>query len=259
MKTSTPPRIAFDDVGDGEPALLFLPGWCAPRDVFRPLWPHLSRRALAPDWRGHGGSDPAPADFGHRELVEDALSVIEASGARRVIPVALSHAGWVAIALAERLGPERVPGVGLISWMVLGPPPPFTDGLRGLQQPGSWEAVRGQLFSMWASGVEAPAVHRYIEEMGRFGFEMWSRAAREIAAAFHASPVPLERLAALGRPTLHLYAQPDDPGFLEAQKRYAASHPWFEVIRLEAASHFPMLEAPEPIAAALERFADRAS
>jgi hypothetical protein len=32
MTTSTQVRIAYDRVGDGGPALLMLPGWCADRD-----------------------------------------------------------------------------------------------------------------------------------------------------------------------------------------------------------------------------------
>jgi len=45
--------IAFDDVGDGDLALLLLPGWCGPRTVFRPLLAELAShvRAIAIDWR----------------------------------------------------------------------------------------------------------------------------------------------------------------------------------------------------------------
>jgi pimeloyl-ACP methyl ester carboxylesterase len=88
-------RVSYDDRGRGGPALLFLPGWCSNRKVFADL-PHLSaarRRVLALDWRGHGGSEAATAPFGADELVEDAMAVIEVSGARSVVSVALSHAG----------------------------------------------------------------------------------------------------------------------------------------------------------------------
>jgi hypothetical protein len=40
-----------------------------------------------------------PGDFGLPDLVEDALAVVVASGAPTVVPVAVSHAGWVAIEL----------------------------------------------------------------------------------------------------------------------------------------------------------------
>lgn len=256
MKTSSTPRIAFDDVGDGDPALLFLPGWCAGRDAFRPLYPHLRRRALAVDWRGHGGSDAPPGDFGDAELVEDALAVIAASGCERVVPAATAHAGWVAIELRRRLGADRVPAIVLIDWMVLGAPPPFAGGLQALQDPAAWSAVRDQLFALWTTGVSDPAVHAFVATMGRYGYDMWSRAGREIAAAFARSPVPLAALAALSPPcpTLHVYAQPSDDAFLAAQQGYAAEHPWFSAHRLDGAlSHFPTVEVPERLAREIER------
>lgn len=259
MKTSTVVPVAFDDVGEGEPALLMLPGWCSNRTVFRPLLAPGSgkRRVLALDWRGHGGSERPEADFGLAELVDDALAVVDAAGVQRVVPVALSHAGWVAIELRRRLGPEQVPGLVLLEWMVLGPPPPFLDALAAMQDPRSWKAVRSQLLAMWTEGVDIPALGDNVQEMAEYGFAMWARAGREIAAAFAKNGSPVAALEGLDppAPTLHLYAQPPDPAFLAAQQHYSGEHGWFEVRRLEAHSHFPMFEVPGEMAAAIEEFA----
>src|SRR5581483_7236488 len=99
-----------DDLGRGEPALLCLNGWCDTRTQFARLAPLLAarRRVLALDWRGHGESERPAGDFGMDALVDDALAVISASGAQRVVPVAVSHSGWVAIELRRRLG-ARIP------------------------------------------------------------------------------------------------------------------------------------------------------
>lgn len=261
MKTSTDIRVAFDDVGEGDPALLMLPGWCSNRTVFRPLLAPSSRhcRALALDWRGHGGSERPEVDFGMAELVDDAVAVMDAAGVQRVLPVALSHAGWVAIELRRRLGPERVPGLVLLDWMVLGPPPSFLDALAALQDPRSWQAVRSQLFAMWTHGLNIPALDESVSEMAEYGFPMWSCAAREITASFARDGSPLAALEGLDPPppTLHLYAQPPDPGFLAGQEEYAAAHDWFEVRRLQARSHFPMFEVTGEMAATIEEFAAR--
>ncbi|HKD18196.1 MAG TPA: alpha/beta hydrolase [Thermoanaerobaculia bacterium] len=246
-------RVAYDDLGAGEPALLLMPGWCANRTVFRRLAPLLSRRrrVLALDWRGHGGSDAPTSDFGEDGLVEDALAVVAASGAREVVPVALAHAGWVAIVLARRLGP-RVPRIVLVDWLVLGAPPPFREALAGMQSPETWRPTLDRLFDFWLHGGADPEVERFVRtEMGAYGFPMWSRAGREISRAYEREGSPL---AALGRPsppvpTLHVYATPDDPEFLRAQQEFAAAHPWFRVRKLEARTHFPMIEAPEKVAA----------
>lgn len=250
--------IDFDDQGKGEPALLFMPGWCSSRGVFEPLASRCAarRRTLALDWRGHGRSETPASDFGASDLVEDALAVIAAGGAQNVVPVALSHAGWVAIELRRRLG-ARIPKLVLLDWIILEAPPPFLGVLQALQDPSQWQQTREQLFGMWLEGVDSAALSRFIrEDMGSYPFEMWARAGREIAAAYAEAGSPLRALATLDPPlpVLHLYAQPDDPAYLAAQQSFAVAHPWFRVEKLQARSHFPMFEAPEAMAAAIEQF-----
>jgi pimeloyl-ACP methyl ester carboxylesterase len=256
MKTPLSPRISFDDVGDGDLALLWLAGWCGPRTLSRSSLADLAEhnRVLAFDWRGHGASEPCDVDFGYDELIEDASRVLEVSGVDRFIPIAVSHAGWAAIDLRRRFGARRVPGIVLVDWMPLGAPPGFADALTGLQHPTQWEAVRAALFERWTAGTSLPALTHYIEEMGRSDRAMWSRAGREIAGRFEREPIPLEVIAQDPCPTLHLYGQPSDPAFLRAQQDYAANHPWFSVERLPAKSHFPMLEVPRELAARIDLF-----
>lgn len=258
--TSGDVSIVYDDLGRGEPALLFLPGWCANRTVFKKLAPLCAgrRRVLAPDWRGHGESGSPRGDFGYDDLVEDALSVVQASGARQIVPVALSHAGWVAIELRRRLG-LRVEKIVLLDWIIMMQPPrEFFDALEGMQSPSRWREALERIFSVWLGDVDDAALVRFVrEEIGSYGFEMWERAAREIAAAYAELGTPLQSLAALDPPlpVMHLYAQPADPRYLAAQQSFAALHPWFRVRRLNARSHFPMFEVPEQMAAAIEEFA----
>ena len=60
--------LAYDDLGAGDPALLFLTGWCSSKD----RWSAVARlcaarrRVLNTEWRGHGESDRAPATSGSR-------------------------------------------------------------------------------------------------------------------------------------------------------------------------------------------------
>lgn len=249
-------RIAYDDLGRGDPALLFLPGWCAPRTAFREILQPcaVKRRVLSLDWRGHGESGDVAGDFGQASLVEDALAVIHASGAPSIVPVALAHAGWVATELRRRLD-ARVPAIVCLDWFVLGAPPPFFEALEGLQSLDRWQQVAQTLFDRWLQGTEDAALAGYVRrEMGSFGFPMWSRAAREIQSAFAREPVPLTALARLGVPVLHLYAQPSDDDYLAAQQEFARRNTWFRVVRLEARSHLPMFEVPDEMAAAIEGF-----
>jgi pimeloyl-ACP methyl ester carboxylesterase len=250
--------LARTELGDRDPTLLLLPGWCGDRSVFDPLLEKMAEhhRVVSVDWRGHGESPAPSGDFGTAELATDAIAVVRSIGAEVVVPVALSHAGWVAVELRRRLGPTMVPGIVLLDWMVLGPPPPFLEALTGLQDPDSWRDVRARLFEMWLGDRDIPALRRYVGAMGEFDFDMWSRAGREIAAAFAEQGSPVAALTALDPtpPTLHVYAQPDDPGLLAAQQQYAGEHPWLSVVRLDAQSHFPMFEVPEEMSEKILRF-----
>lgn len=83
---------------------------------------------------------------------------------------------------------------------------------------------------------------------------MWSRAAREIHAAYNQKGNSLQALSRLKLqiPVLHLCVPSADSGYLPAQQSSAASHPGFAVCRLEAHSHFSMFEVPDTIASAIE-------
>jgi pimeloyl-ACP methyl ester carboxylesterase len=251
--------LAHTDAGPstGSPALVMLPGWCGGREVFAPLLTRTSqhRRSISIDWRGHGESAAADTDFGAAELVDDTVALVDALGLETIVPVALSHAGWIAIELRRRLGGARVPAVVSLDWMPIGAPPGFLDALDGLQNPAAWHEVRTQLFALWTTGVDDVGVRSYVESMADYGFDMWARAGREIGRAFRTQPVPIAALAELGPcPTLHAYAQPRDEGYLAAQREVAGAQPWFRVRRLSAASHFPCLEAPSQVEAAIDEF-----
>ena len=72
-------RIHYEDMGEGEPVLLCLPGWCNKQTIFAPLAERLSadHRVLAMDWRGHGDSQASDRDFGFAENALDALAVVK--------------------------------------------------------------------------------------------------------------------------------------------------------------------------------------
>ncbi|MGH2874522.1 MAG: alpha/beta fold hydrolase [Solirubrobacteraceae bacterium] len=253
------PRLGFDDAGDGEPALLMLTGWCSSRgrwDRARPLL-ERGRRVVSFEWRGHGESAAAEADFGIAEMVDDALAVMQARGLGTVIPCAASHSGWVAIELQRRLGPERVPAIVHLDWTVTEPPPPYMALLAQLQSPTDWPSARDALFAIWRGGSDSPEIAQAIEVMRRQDAEMWIRSGRVIEGSYRTHSCPLLALSQLPAPprVLHLYGQPRGDEYLSAQRAFAAAHPWFEVDRLSGATHFSMIETPAEVADAIEAFA----
>ena len=251
-------RIRYDIAGAGDPALLFLHGWCDSRAQFHSLLPLSAqkRRVLAVDLPGHGKSEAPPGEFGFRELVAAAAAAVEAAGVETLVPVSMAHAGWVALGLRRRLGPKRVPRLVLLDWIVLDPPPPFLEALRGLQDPERWKSTRARLFSMWLEHADPQIAAQVRRTMENHGFGMWARAGREIAAAYAREGSPLEALSAIEPPppTLHLYALPKDEEYRTAQEAFSRKHPWFHFRRLDGISHFPPLETPEAVAAAIEEF-----
>lgn len=250
--------LAFDDRGSGEPTLLCLPGWCENRTAFSRLveLEGQNRRALSIDWRGHGGSPPAARDFTSQDLVRDVIDFLDDRGVGAVVPVTISHAGWVAVALRRRLG-ERVERAVFLDWIMTAPPAAFLDTLNGLRDPARFRKTRASLFSSWMGRANVPEVMRHIaDEMGAYGQEMWARAAREIVLAYGQWGSPQHALAAIhpALPVLHLYSQPKDDAYLWAQQAFGDAHPWFRVRRLSGETHFPSLEIPEETAEAIDAF-----
>jgi pimeloyl-ACP methyl ester carboxylesterase len=257
--TTSGVRIAYDDWGADQPgpAFICLPGWGVNRGFFSGLAERLAskHRVLTLDWRGHGDSESPSSDFGPAELQADALAVMEASSVQSIIPIGQAHGSWIALELRRRLG-VRVPAIVASSWLVFDPPPPFRGVLEALQDEVRWEAARDQLFTMWVGNASANVAQRVRSEMGAYGFDMWARAGRCIAAEYAKHGNPLRAAAALEPPPrmLHVFSQPTSQEFLTAQQSFSREHPWFVARRIDAVSHFPPLEAPEETAVEIERF-----
>jgi pimeloyl-ACP methyl ester carboxylesterase len=255
-------RIYYDDRGKGEPVLLCLPGWCVHHTIFVPLAERLSaqHRVLAMDWRGHGQSQASDQGFGYAEMLADVLSVIQASDAQSVIPIAQAHGGWVAIELRRRLE-QRVPKMVSISWNPIltsqNPvAPAFLRARQALQDHAHWRETLEQILTMWLSGAPASVETHIRNEMESHGFEDWARAGREISAMYAREGDPLQALSRLSPPVpvLHVYAEPVAPEYLSAQESFARGHSWFAVRRLKAVSHFPTLEVPDETAGVIREF-----
>ena len=216
-----------------------------------------ARRCLTLDWRGHGESEQPVLDFGAAELVEDALAVVRAGSAECVVPVALAHSGWVAVELRRKLG-DRVPKIVLLDWLITDAPKPFFEALSGMQSENHWRATVDGIFEQWLHSTNIEKPMRFVKiEMGAYGFEMWSRAAREIVTAYAIWGRPLDALAQLDPPipVLHLHGRSTPPSFSEAQQEFARTHTWFRAYELDAQSHFPMFEAPGDMARLIVEFA----
>ncbi len=260
--TSRGARLVYDDLGEGEPAFLCLPGWCEPRTVFRRVAPLLAHgnRVIVLDWPGQGDSKSFREDFNAADWIEDALAVVKQSGANDIVPVAISHAGRVAIELRRALG-ERVVKLVLSDWnFILDPPPAYRRALEAFRHRDQWSEALEGLFTTWIAGSEDQELIAHVRtEMAAHGFEDWSRALREIGAAYDTYGNPLTHLASLDPPVpaIHLYTQPRTREYADGQESFARKHPWFRPHLMTAVSHFPTIEAPEETVSAIRDFIER--
>ncbi|HVP67448.1 MAG TPA: alpha/beta hydrolase [Anaeromyxobacteraceae bacterium] len=106
-------RLKVSDGGSGEPAVVFVHGLGGDLEAWRAQLDHLrpSRRAVAYDQRGHGGSEPArDGAYTIEALADDLEAVRRGLGLGRMVLVGHSLAGTVLTAYA-RAHPERVAGL----------------------------------------------------------------------------------------------------------------------------------------------------
>ena len=249
-------RVAYDNLGAGEPALLLTTGWCSNKE----RWGSVAKLCIQPPRTLQRvarprASGPAPDDFGLEEMVEDALAVADDAGVGRFVPCAASHSGFVAIELRRRF-PERVPALVHVDWYVVPPPPPYRAVLEMLTSEKDWPAARDKLFEIWRGGVHETGIEDALGVMRLHGAEMWMRSGREIAAGYDRVGSPTDAWASLEPPcpVLHVYGQPRAPEFLEMQTTFAETHPWFTVQQLPGTTHFAMIETPQLVADAIESF-----
>lgn len=250
-------RTVYDDIGDGEPALLCIHGWCSDRHSFDPFLPFAARerRVLSVDLRGHGDSGAGAVDFGRPEMVDSVEAVLAKAGARRVVPVTLSHGGWVAHDLHVR-NPALVPGIVLVNWLVFPPPAGFSASIRELLDPERWQEGRRKLNEGWLSKAPREVVEREMAVKERYGYEMYARAAREISGAYQSHGSPLDAFARLASPprVLFLHGNLGSDVLQETLDAYAQRHPWFTARPLRAGTYIPTYDAPAETAEIVEAF-----
>ncbi|MCE3551111.1 alpha/beta hydrolase [Pseudonocardia sp. RS11V-5] len=108
------PTIAFDDVGEGHPAIVFSHGLFMDREMFAPQVAALSARHRCVTWdaRGHGDS-VSSGPFTYWESARDLLRLLDALGLDRVVHVGMSQGGLLA-QRAALLAPDRFAGLVLL-------------------------------------------------------------------------------------------------------------------------------------------------
>jgi pimeloyl-ACP methyl ester carboxylesterase/class 3 adenylate cyclase len=178
-------RLAYRVFGDGEPTLVWVPGWVSnvdlyddPTTPFAPLVAHLARKTRLVVWdkRGTGLSDPVTHIPPLDERMDDLHAVLDAVDADRAALLGISEGGPMSILFAATY-PERVRSMVLYgtAGRFVREPPEFPWGIP----PERIEAGVADIDEHWGEGFLArpllgdaahtPGVREMLGRMERAG------------------------------------------------------------------------------------------
>src|SRR6516164_4643540 len=143
--------LRYDAGGSGDPALLFLHGWCGDRSFFAPQFDYFSRthRVVSVDLPGHGES-AVPNEYSIEAFASEFAELTHKLRLGRSVVFGHSIGAMVARALAHQ-DAELVGAVALID------PPPLSKEV--------WKSFSAQLISSF-EGPDGPAGRRqFVEQM----------------------------------------------------------------------------------------------
>ena len=240
-------RLAYEDVGQGSPAVVLIHGAFGDRSHYTAQIDHLAQRqrVIALDLRGHGASDTPRDGFRLRDFAEDVIAVCEAAGLDRY--VLCGHSMPVAL-VAASLERDRVAGVVLLDGAILYPESLRAHVLANLVpvlEGGGWaEAMQEYLVGRGIGPYDSPALKaRVTQEIARAPAHMAAPLMRDLMS------LDDSRLLAGDYPLLYVHARvPTDLTRLRELRPDA-------LLALVAASgHWLMLEVADQVNAMLDRF-----
>lgn len=238
--------IRYDDLGAGDPALVFVHGWSCDRSYWSEQLTHFaqSHRVVNIDLAGHGDSGLDRTEWTMQAFGEDVSAVVTALDLQNVVLVGHSMGGKVIVEAARQLGGRVEAVVGVDT---------FHSGGRETP-PEQQEEVFEQLAEDQA-GFIATFVERTFVEQSDPAIEEWVKA--DMSAAPYASAVGARRasgsydatpaVAALDVPLVLINSDflPTDVAHLEANAEQ------FLFLEMSGVGHFLMLEDPETFNALL--------
>ena len=260
--TYKPLRVAWTDLGEGEPVILLhgIPTWSFLYNEVIPLLSYTNR-VIAPDFLGHGYSDRR--DFFDRSLLaqtEMILRLMDHLGIERAHFVGHDTGGGVSLIMAIS-HPERVDHLVLTnvvaydSWPIddmiaLGnpnwrskSPKEVADFLASGLPDGIFNKVR--LTPEFRAGIVAP----YSDEEGKI-----SIIRNASALNTNHTTMLVDRHCEIRSPTLCLWGVQDPWQTIRDGERLASEIPYASLVRVENASHWIPHDTPERFAEEVRRF-----
>ncbi|MFE9427851.1 alpha/beta fold hydrolase [Kitasatospora sp. NPDC006697] len=251
--------LAYDESdGTGTPVVL-LPGMLDSRQAYRHLRPLLiaaGHRVITMDVRGFGESSIDWDDYSPAALAVDTLALLDHLGIERAVLVGSSYTGATVVRVAAD-APERVAGIALLDAFVEQVPPnPFMKavvwglGSAVLAFPKVWGYYLNKMAYPGGPTPEIVAQNAVLEAALR------TPGRRKASRGYvRGDSGPVGWSAGVRCPALVLMGSkdPDFPKPEELADRQAAALNGRKVM-IEGAGHYPMVQDPQAVAAALLPF-----
>lgn len=241
MTTTQNVRIAYDDVGAGDPTVVLLHGLFGNRGYYAEQVEHLAahQRVLSIDLRAHGASNVPEEGYSLDVFADDVIRVCEQAGVRRA--VFCGHSFPVALKVAVRR-PEMAAGLVLLDGVVLLPERErkMQAGFANVLETDQWrEAALG-----FFGGLAADAADRVRADITAAPRVYAAPMVRDVASSDYA-----DDLLAVRCPMMYIHARV--PLDLD---RLRLIRPDAIIEAIPNVGHWPMLTAPDQLNAALDRF-----
>jgi len=263
-------QVVYRTAGQGPPVVL-VHGMVNSSRHWQAVALRLARHhtVIAPDLVGHGDSATPRGDYSlgaHAAVIRDLLSAL---GIERATVVGHSLGGGVAMVFFWQF-PHRVERLALVSSGGLGPE--VSPLLRSIALPGAsalvslagHEVVTGSLDRAGAAlkargswvGGQLQAIARALRPLGGPGARRaFVQSLRAVIDAHGQRVSATDRLYLLeGVPTLIAWGERDRTIPIEHGRAAHAAVPHSRFVTIPGAAHFPHLEAPSELAAALAEF-----
>lgn len=249
METRTPDGVTlrFDEAGEGDPAIVFVHGWCCSRDNWRHQVPHFSRkhRVVALDQRGHGESDKPDQDYTIAGFVDDLAWFIGDRGLGRPVIVGHSMGGAIAMNLARKY-PDIARAIVMIDSPVTPLPEPLEpvkeSTLATLQSDAYRQVAEGFVRTFMFDANSPPGLaDKLIPAMCETPQQLMHTALSDLLSTHTMEPGPIPV------PALYIRAATN----YSAEGAQAERYPGLEVASVDCA-HFVQLERPDETNALVE-------
>jgi len=241
--------LSYLEAGSGDPALLFIHGWCCDGTHWRNQLAALEgdHRVLALDLRGHGESGKPDQDYTIGGFAEDVAWLCRELGLERPVIVGHSMGGVIALNMVRRW-PELMRAVVFVDAGIT----PFPERFKPMMD-SMIEALKSPRYRDVTASFVKQLVFR-AESPPQLRDEVAQRMADAPQRVMHtalASSLSEGNLTfgPLAVPSLFVRATTLPASEDELKER----HPGMEVVSVDAA-HFIQLEKPEELNAILRQF-----